>query len=156
MAKTAALRWEGALRFRADGSDAALVLDADEVGRRPTEMLLASLAACTGMDVISILQKKRQEVGAYRVRAAGEQREGHPAVFTSIVVEHEVEGEAVDPEAVRRSVELSATRYCPVTAQLSQGDVTIAHHYVVRRPSGELRGEVCTTGPHGRGLTRAS
>ena len=121
---------------------------------RPTEALLAALAGCTSMDVISILRKKRQAVDSYQVRVSGERSAEHPKVFTRIVVEHLVGGE-VGAEALRRSIELSATRYCPVSAMLSKA-VPIEHRYLLRAASaavGETDGQpqpsvlVVVTGP---------
>jgi putative redox protein len=114
----------------------------------PREGVLASLASCTAMDVASILRKKRQTAVGYRVSVVAEAREDqHPHVFTRIVVEHQVEG-LVEAEAVRRSVELSASRYCPVIAMLS-ASVTIEHRYRLRRPDqpNEITALVMITGP---------
>ena len=88
------------------------------IGPGPTESILATLAACTAMDVASILRKKRQRVDSYRIQVTAEKREAHPQVFTAISVEHQVTGE-VTVDALRRSIELSATAYCPVSAMLS-------------------------------------
>jgi putative redox protein len=84
------------------------------------ELLLMGLAGCTGMDVISILRKKRQEVTAYEVRVRGERAETDPKVFTHITVEHVVTGHAISPEAVARAIELSETKYCGAGAMLSK------------------------------------
>jgi putative redox protein len=141
-----------AMQFVArSGSGHSLTLDDGEgnTGPRPAELVPMAVAACTAMDVISILRKKRQEVTGYEVRAAAEQRDGAtPAVFTRIDVEHVVEGPALDVEAVRRSIELSATRYCPVVGTLSTGVTEIRHSYLVRSAGGERRGTVVVTGPH--------
>lgn len=88
-------------------------------GPEPLDLLLLSLGSCTGMDVISILHKKRQIVTQYGINVFANQAQEHPKVFTEIVVEHVVEGEHVDPKAVARSLELSITKYCPVHAMLS-------------------------------------
>ncbi len=125
---------------------------AGEAGYRPSALLLASLAGCTAMDVISILSKKRQAVQRYDVRATGEQRPSHPKSYHLIVVEHELSGPDLDLGAVHRAVMLSATRYCPVTAQLSQGDVTISHRYLVHLEGRDAAAEVVVTGPNGAGL----
>src|SRR5262245_2388974 len=94
----------------------AVAMELDEPdGPNPVETLLASLAGCTGMDVIGILRKKRQAAVAYEVIVDGDRTEEHPRVFTAVRVEHRVRG-AVEPEALRRSIELSATKYCPVSA----------------------------------------
>src|SRR5688572_528234 len=74
----------------------------------PKETLLAALAGCTSMDVASILRKKRQALEGYEVEVTADSATEHPKVFTSIGVEHRVRG-AVTAEALRRSIELSAT-----------------------------------------------
>ena len=91
--------------------------------------MLVALGACTGADVVSILRKKRQPMSAYHIEVQGDQRAEHPRSFVRIDVLHQIAGEWVDAEAVRRSIELSVTRYCAVTAQLASGDVTISHRY---------------------------
>lgn len=121
---------------------------ADRAGPSPTESILAALAACTSMDVGSILRKKRQPADSYRIAVTGERRDEQPQVYTSIVVEHQVAGE-VKPEAIRRAVELSATTYCPVNAMLSRS-VRIEHRYRLRQGDGEeVSALVAITGPEG-------
>lgn len=87
---------------------------------RPSELLLLSLAGCTGMDVISILRKKRQSVTSLRVSVSGEQKEEYPASFRHLKVTYTVSGEDIDPEAVRRAIELSEEKYCSVGATLKE------------------------------------
>jgi putative redox protein len=130
-----------------------ITFDTDEsgdgrAGPSPMEAVLVALASCTSMDVASILRKKRQAAVAYEIAVSGERGEEHPRVYTSIVVEHRVTG-AVEPEALRRSVELSATRYCPVSAMLS-ASVRIEHRYVLMRDardSAPVSATVVVTGP---------
>lgn len=122
--------------------------EGDAAAARPKEALLSALAGCTSMDVASILRKKRQSAAGYLVAVRGESAEEHPRVFTAIAVEHRVEGE-VEAEALRRSIELSSTRYCPVSAMLS-ASATIEHWYRLNDPG--LAGEavlVAVTGPGG-------
>lgn len=88
-------------------------------GFRPMELLLVGLAGCTGMDVISILQKKRQAVSKFEVEVHGERAKDHPRIFTDITIEYIVTGKEIDPEAVERAVELSETKYCSANAMLS-------------------------------------
>lgn len=92
----------------------------DDDGLRPMELLLIGLAGCTGMDVISILQKMRQEITGFEVRVQAERADEHPKVFTHIMLEYVVEGRAVDPEAVQRAVELSEVKYCSAEAMLNK------------------------------------
>lgn len=115
---------------------------------RPKEALLAALAGCTSMDVASILRKKRQSASSYDLVVRGESAEEHPRVFTAITVEHRVGG-AVEPEALRRSIELSATRYCPLNAMLSKA-VRIEHRYRLVGVDGvAVEALVAVTGPEG-------
>ena len=114
----------------------------------PKEALLAALAGCTSMDVASILRKKRQAATAYEIVVSGESATSHPRVFVSIDVEHRVSGD-VAPAALRRAIELSATRYCPVNAMLS-AVATIQHRYVLTGPDGVRRdARVVVCGPAG-------
>jgi len=90
-------------------------------GPSPMELVLMSLAGCSGMDVISVLRKKRQAVGGLEVRVHGKRRGELPTVFTEIELEYVVHGVDVDPSAVERAIELSRDRYCPVWAMLGLG-----------------------------------
>jgi len=84
------------------------------------ELLLSGLAGCTGMDVISILRKQRQDVTAYEVHVTGIRAEEHPMVFVEITVEHIVTGHHIKPEAVARAIQLSEERYCGAGAMLGK------------------------------------
>ena len=119
--------------------------DGEGAAASPRQAVLAALAGCTAMDVVSILRKKRQVPARYEIGVDAEAAEEHPQVFTHITVEHRVDA-SVAPEALRRSIELSATRYCPVTAMLSRA-VEIEHRYRVGGGPSVL---VTVTGPHGR------
>lgn len=123
----ATARLEQGMRFDVEsGSGHTITLDASEhgggenAGPRPMEMLLVGLAGCTGMDVISILRKKRQEVTAYEVHVQGIRAEDHPMVFTEIIVEHIVTGHHIQPEAVVRAIALSKGKYCGAGAMLGK------------------------------------
>lgn len=107
----------------------------DNDGFRPMELMLLSLAGCTGMDVISILRKKRQTVTGFRVEVNAEQAKSHPKVFTEIHVHYVVHGQGVDPEAVERSIELSETKYCPAQAMLVRA-VPVTHSYEIVEEGG--------------------
>ncbi len=80
----------------------------------PLELLLISVAACSAVDVVSILKKKRQDVTDYRVEIEGDRREEYPRGFTAFRVHHIVYGRSVSEEAVKRAIELSDTKYCSV------------------------------------------
>ena len=149
--KTSTAHYAGVgLQFTArTGSGHEIVLDdgAGNAGPRPVEMLLVGQAGCTAMDVMSILQKKRQVVTSYEVSVTAEQRDTQPAVYTRADVLHVVEGPALDEAAVRRAIELSATKYCSVAAMLSAGTVEMHHGYRIIGPDGAaaIEGEVLVT-----------
>ena len=151
--KTAHLALEGdSMRFLArSGSGHTIVLHSGEAneGIRPAELVPMGLAGCTAMDVISILRKKRQEVTAYEIDATGTQMEAHPNAFTRIDVTHRVAGPGIDVAAVRRAIELSATRYCSVGSTLSSGMTEVHHLFVAHDTASgaEEQGEVLVTGP---------
>ncbi len=123
----AKVSWQGKMAF--DGTADRgyhLPLDADpEVGGEakgfaPFELLALGLAGCTAMDVISILQKKRQDITGFEVKVHSERAHEHPKVFTHLHLEYVVSGRAVDPAAVERAVQLSDERYCGAIAMLRQ------------------------------------
>ena len=152
--KTAIVTLDGdGLRFNASvGSGHSIVLDSLEgdAGMRPSELLPVALAGCTGMDVISILRKKRQDIRGYRIEVGGTQMDAHPNAFTRMDVTHVVEGTDLDVDAVRRAIELSATKYCSVGATLASGIAEIHHGYRVIDvvTSVEQSGDVLVEGPH--------
>ena len=120
----ASLEWRGGLRFDAEvGSGGPLAFDnVDEgtpAGPSPMEALLTSLAACTAMDVISILEKKRQKVTSYRVEIEADRdpKGTWPRPFKAFRIKHVVTGE-VDEAALERAISLSEEKYCSVSATL--------------------------------------
>lgn len=157
MNKHITVRWGGnALDFTGSSDDGATVqlgsADAPQTFR-PAELVLASLAGCTGMDAISVMAKKRLQVESYEVEATGTQREEHPRFFTHIVVEHVVRGRSIDDKAVARAVELSARKYCVVGANLASGDTDINHLVRIIDENGERTCDCLTIGPKGVGLS---
>jgi putative redox protein len=154
--RTATLVHEGGQRFVATtGSKRTIAYGSDAATNElsPVETVLASLAACSAMDVASIAAKKRQVISAYRIHVEGEQRDEYPQVYTSVTVTHEVEGPVVEVRAISRAIELSATKYCPVSAMLSAGATEIHHRYRLRNTGSapfEAEGEAVVTGPYRR------
>jgi putative redox protein len=109
--------------------DMASGLDEPGQGATPMELLAAALAGCTGMDVVSILQKMRQPLEGLRVEVHGEKAEEHPKRFISLEVVYYLTG-AVDEKKVQRAIELSETRYCSVAATLRPA-VSVSSRYVI-------------------------
>jgi putative redox protein len=152
--KRISLRHTGDLRFVAatsSGHDIVIDNASGNTGPRPTELVLAAIGGCTAMDVVEILRKKRQEFSGYGTDVTGVQRETAPNVYTDITITHLVEGD-IETEAVRRAIELSATKYCTVSAQFASGVARISHRYSITRPAGSAapaheEAEVVVTGP---------
>jgi len=130
--------WKSKLAFNGNGeNNFSVPLDGEPTvggegnGFSPMELIAIGLAGCTAMDTISILQKKRQEVTRFEVQVHAERATDFPKVFTNIVLEYLIEGRNVDPAAVERSIELSATKYCPAQAMLSKA-CNIEHKYSIK------------------------
>lgn len=99
----------------------AQVLDTDHErasAATPVELLLIALGSCTAVDVVSILQKKRQHVTEYRVEVKGWRRDEHPRNFTRMEVRHFLRGNDLTEKSVAQAIELSETKYCSVAATL--------------------------------------
>ena len=100
--------------------DADLDVGGANDGFRPLELMAVSLAGCTAMDVISILKKKKQDVTAFDVSVHADQAEEYPKVFTNTLTTYFVTGHNLDETALRRSIELSFTKYFPAQAMLAK------------------------------------
>ena len=153
--RTALLEHVGASNFRASTGTGRRIEFGDVAlgALSPVETLLAALGACTAMDVISIAGKKRQAIDDYRIHLRGDQRDEYPQVYTEIEVVHEVSGVGISEAAIRRSIELSATKYCPVSAMISAGATVVHHRYRIHSTGAkpyEAEGEVIATGPYAR------
>ena len=92
----------------------------DNDGFRPLELFAIGLAGCTAMDVISILQKKRQTITDFEVQIQADRADEHPRTFSKIQIEYLVTGKNVQEAALQRAIELSETKYCPAQAMLKE------------------------------------
>lgn len=103
---------------------------AHESGPSPMEAVLAALCGCTAVDVVSILQKKREELTGLTVSADAEQAPAPPRVFTKIHLTYHVHGK-VSQKAAEDAVELSKNKYCSVSKMLEKAveiSYSIEHH----------------------------
>ncbi len=87
-------------------------------GSRPLELLLIGLGGCTGMDVLSIMQKKRVPFDDFEMHLTAEQAEDYPKVFTNISIKYIIFGKGINPKDIERAIELSETKYCSASAML--------------------------------------
>jgi putative redox protein len=97
----------------------------------PLELLLIALGACTAVDVVSILKKKREHVTDYRVEVRGTRREEYPRAFTRMEVRHVVRGRGVSEKSVASAIELSETKYCSVAATLRPGVEIVTSYEII-------------------------
>lgn len=105
--------------FSPSGHAVAIDTDRDRnAAPSPMELLLLALGSCTGVDVVSILRKKRQSVTGYRVEVRGQRREDHPRSYKRMEVHHIVTGRKISERSVAQAIELSAQKYCSVAATL--------------------------------------
>jgi putative redox protein len=84
----------------------------------PMDLLLVALGSCTGVDVVSILKKKREHVTGYSVEVRGQRRSEHPRSYQRLEVHHIVAGCGISERSVAQAIELSEQKYCSVAATL--------------------------------------
>ena len=135
--QTAIVKWVGDAKFLATmPSGKAVQFDADsahEVGPGPMEMLLGALGACTSVDVILILEKKRQKLTWLEVSVSGERAKEPPEVWTRIEILYRLFG-TLEEKAVRDAIELSQNKYCSVAAMLGKtAKITYRHEILPQR-----------------------
>jgi putative redox protein len=133
--------WQGGLAFEAAAEGPAVLMDSPMApdgpkGPSPMQLLLISLAGCTGMDVINILQKKRQDVTWFEVSVVGQRAYEHPRYYTGIEIEFVVRGRGVDPRALERAIELSQDKYCSVSAGLKPKAAIVTRFRVEEEAAG--------------------
>lgn len=120
------MSWEGGMRFEGTGvyglrlvTDTTKAVGGGEDGFSPSELLLFSVIACTGMDVVSILKKMRQNVTGLTIDARATQPDEYPKPFQSVALTYTFTGDQLERERVERAVELSQTKYCMVSQTIS-------------------------------------
>lgn len=119
--KEVTAEWQGEMVFLGRNSAGGVVQMGEwngQPGLSPMELLLAGVAGCTGVDVASILKKKRQPLDALKVRIRGKRAQDHPRIYTEISVEYLLWGNGLDPKAVEQAIALSEEKYCSASAML--------------------------------------
>ena len=104
----------------------------ENTGPRPMELLLLGIGGCSGMDIISILRKKKQHVTGFEIAVKGKKAEEYPKKFTDISIEFIVRGRDISDGAVKRAVDLSMNKYCSVKATL-EGAADIHFSYTIEQ-----------------------
>jgi putative redox protein len=120
------VKWVSGTTFKGtqDGHELAMDLPEDAGGRntgpKPKTLLLTALGGCTGLDVVSILEKMRVELDGFEMRLSAEQTEEHPKVFKAIHLTYVFSGRGLPMDKLERAVSLSQEKYCGVTAMLAK------------------------------------
>lgn len=131
--KSAQIVWEGKdVSFTGTGGSGFSMRFENPSGPKggsPMEVLVMASGACTAMDVIDILRKKRQDVTSFEVNVLGTRAKEHPMVYTEIDLEYVVTGRNIDPRAVERAIDLSLEKYCSVNISLKNGGVKVNSRY---------------------------
>ncbi|WP_284139369.1 MULTISPECIES: OsmC family protein [unclassified Virgibacillus] len=119
------IKWDGKMAFSGDTPsgheikmDASPDVGGENGGSRPTELLLNAVAGCTGMDIISILNKMRLDPSSFQMDVTSERADDHPKRFTAIHIHYALEGDLPE-DKVARAVQLSKDKYCSVAHSLS-------------------------------------
>lgn len=101
----------------------------DATGGSPMEFFLAGVAGCTGVDVLSILQKMRQDVQGLTVDIEGERAEDYPMVYTDVTIVYNLRGTNIDPQSVEKAIELSMTKYCSASIIFKRAGVKVSTQF---------------------------
>ncbi|RUO53709.1 MULTISPECIES: OsmC family protein [Pseudidiomarina] len=128
------VQWQNDLVFTATtGSGQSVQMDGNKTAAAsPMELVLAAAGGCSSVDVVSILEKARQDVTAVRCEVNGERADAVPAVFTKIHLHFVVTGRDVAEKHVERAVQLSAEKYCSV-AKMLEASVTMTHSFSIEQ-----------------------
>jgi putative redox protein len=115
------VKWDGGMRFTATTEEGdSLTMDTDPEsggtghGFRPAKLVLVGLGGCTGMDIIWILKRQRQEVTGLEMNVTGTRRKKDPTYYEAVQIEYVVRGRNLRESAVKRAIELSEQKYCSV------------------------------------------
>ncbi|WP_299121508.1 OsmC family protein [uncultured Winogradskyella sp.] len=135
--------WKGGLTFESDNpSGKSVVMDTDiegqdeRFGLSPKAMMLSSLAGCSALDVISILDKMKEDIDDFKIEVSGELTEEHPKYYHSVIVDYHFYGSDLNKKKCEKAVDLSVEKYCGVMEMFRQfADVktNIIYHIGTKR-----------------------
>lgn len=144
MMKVASVTWVEGLQFVGEAGQHAVIMDSKSTegggknsGPSPMEMVLMGVLGCTGMDVVSILQKKRQNLQGLKIHAEAQQAETPPNYYTHIALEYVAFGD-VELDALARAIELSEVKYCSAINTLN-GKTSFSTTYRVEKAEPSAR-----------------
>lgn len=132
------MKWAGGLKFQGTSAfghhiitDAAVAAGGEEAGFKPTELLLYGIAGCTGIDVVRILKKQRQQLTSLKIQVSGRQREDYPKPFHTIEVKYIASGKDLDRQKLAQAIELSERKYCVVSQTVQHESRIVSSFQIV-------------------------
>lgn len=132
------MRWAGGIRFEGEGAfghtmitDGGRQSGGEEAGFQPTELLLFSIASCTGVDVVRILEKQRQKLTSLEIEVKAHQDDNYPKPFHTFEVKFVARGENLSEKKLAKAIELSESKYCVVSQTMeSEARVTTSYEII--------------------------
>ena len=135
--------WKGNMVFESDNPRwSSIMMDASEdfggtnSGMAPKAMMLSSLAGCSGLDVISTLDKMKEEIDDFKIEVSGELTDEHPKYYHSVVVDYHFYGSDLNKKKCERAVNLSVDKYCGVMEmfrRFAKIETNIIYHIATKR-----------------------
>ncbi len=136
MQESITVNWKEGLSFEADVMGHKITLDADTEhggkgrGPKPKPLMMLALAGCTGMDVVSLMEKMRVPFENLNIRVVGDITEDHPKRFVKMKIVYEISGKGIDVEKIEKAVNLSQDKYCGVSASYKEA-MEITHEIII-------------------------
>lgn len=132
------MKWDGNLKFKGKGAfGAEMVTDASkkaggtEDGFKPTELVLFGIAGCTGVDIVRILEKQRQELSSFEIEVTGHHNDDYPKPIHTVEIKYLLTGKNLQPSKVEKAIEISESKYCMVSQTVKNpGDVTTSYEII--------------------------
>ncbi len=135
---TAKMKWAGGLKFEGTSAyghkiatDGSKEAGGQEEGFKATELLLFGIAGCTGIDVVRILEKQRQELTSLEIELIAHNQDEYPKPFHTIEVRYIASGADLDEKKLARAIELSESKYC-VVSQTVQRETKVITSYRIK------------------------
>jgi putative redox protein len=132
--KEVSATWKGGLSFvgeNAKGGTVQMGPMAESIG--PMQLILVGLAGCTGIDIVTILQKKKITLTDFKVNVRGKRADSYPMVYTDIEVEYLLWGDDLKTRDIEQAIKLSEQKYCSVSIMIGK-TANIQSHYKILKP----------------------
>jgi len=127
--------WKGETTFvglNAAGGTVQMGMLDGKAGVSPMQLLLVAIGGCTGMDIVSILQKKRLDLTGMEVRVSGKRADDYPMIWTHIHITYLIRGNSIQPKDVEQAIELSEEKYCSVGIMLGESARITSEYHILK------------------------